>query len=228
MSAAFDAAETRAATNAASVVALCLQVNALASLGEGERSAAVAAEALRRAEQTGNAVMVAAAVIVDGATPTSFSVAEPDFAASLDVLARHGVGLRSGTFNDMWLDITRGETLLGLGRPGAVEHVARAAWSADRLNVPRHARPGVADRRDRGRRSRPHPTGSHAGRLHRSRPAPVPGRPARPSMDPSPASTRLSPESPSSRHPPQRHRREIMNLVDDLETALTQVAPDAP
>ena len=36
----------------------------------------------------------------------------------------------------MWLDIIRGETLLGIGRPGAAEHIARGARSADRLGNP--------------------------------------------------------------------------------------------
>jgi predicted ATPase len=131
---ALDASEQRGDERAA-VVALCVQIGVLGWLGEAERSATIAAEAMRRAELTGNATLVSAA-IVSWCSAYTQHCGRPDFAASLNVLARHDVGLRSGTMNDMWLDIFWGEALLGLSRPGAVEYLARGARSADRLGNP--------------------------------------------------------------------------------------------
>jgi len=130
---AFDAAEARGDEHA-SIVALCLQIGPLVWRGEPERSTEVASDVLRRAELTGNPRLVSAAIVSWCSAYTMFE--EPDFAASLEVLARHDRGPRSGTMNDMWLDIHWGEALVGLSRPGAVEYLVRGARSADRLGNP--------------------------------------------------------------------------------------------
>ena len=130
---ALDAAEARNDERAA-VMALCYQINPLNALGEIDRSAAVSADALHRAERTANPLLISSAVV-----STCFlhlwTETEPDFAVSYDLLTRHGVGLTAGGNNDMWLDIAWGATLLGLTPPGAIGHLTRAVRTADRLNA---------------------------------------------------------------------------------------------
>jgi hypothetical protein len=219
---ALDEAEARNDERAA-VVAMCFQISPLTALGDAEHAAEVAADALGRAERTGNAVLVAAAVVATD-HPLIYMLAEPDFAASFDVLTRHGVGLRSGDQNDMWLDLAWGITLLGLDRPGAVEHLACAVRAADRLNV-LHAldqalRVLAIAAADTGRTE-------HAAALAGYTETDLrPYRIAQPiqawiqaRLDQALASL---PDEPPR---PGRHRGEIMTIVKDLEASLAADLP---
>jgi hypothetical protein len=220
---AFAAAQRRGDERAA-IVGLCMQIGALESLGENERSAAVAADALHRAEQTGDPVMVAAAV---ASLTVSYTWGEPDFAAKFDVLSRHAVGLHSGTVNDLWLDINWGETLLGLERPGAIEYLTRAARTADRLNMPhaleRTLRTVAIAAAEAGLTTEAATLAGYTEaallqyRNHQPGQAWIQSR----------LSKDLSgvPNAPSQ---PVPHRREIMKLVDDIEDELTEALPAAP
>jgi predicted ATPase/class 3 adenylate cyclase len=117
------------------VAALSQQVAALAALGHHERSAAIAEQALRRAERAGNPVHVSSALITAAGAYLWMST-EPDFTASVTILETHHLELTPGDLNAMWLDNLWGMTLLGLHRPGAVQRLASAAFAADRLNAP--------------------------------------------------------------------------------------------
>jgi predicted ATPase len=118
------------------IVALLEKVSPNAILGDVERSEHVAADALRRAERTGHPIYISAAVITVAGNDL-WGRAEPDPTAALGVLERHGrdLGLLAGGLNGAWYDITWGVALSELGLPGAIEHLARAARSADRLNT---------------------------------------------------------------------------------------------
>jgi hypothetical protein len=131
----YEVAEARGDETLATT-ALFLQVSPLAILGNVERSAHIGAEALRRAEQSGHPIYISAAVITVAGTEL-WGKFEPDFEASLDVLNRHehDLGSIAGDLNGAWHDITWGVTLFGLGLPGAVEHLAHGARTADRLNT---------------------------------------------------------------------------------------------
>jgi predicted ATPase/class 3 adenylate cyclase len=117
------------------VQALCAQGGALAALGEHERSTDVVAEALRRAEGTGHPMAISAAVISASSQEMQRSDL-PRFAASLDILSRYDVDLDRGDLNGMWLEVMWGLTLVGLEQLAAVGHLARAARTADRLDTP--------------------------------------------------------------------------------------------
>ena len=108
---------------------------ALAGLGRREESVAMAIEALRRADEREHPVYVSAAVITWSACYLT-QVATPDFNASMDVLAQRPEGLEMGGTNGMWLDAFWGWTLMGLGRPGAMDHLVRAARAADQISAP--------------------------------------------------------------------------------------------
>ena len=117
------------------VIALSMQIIPLYALGEFDRGAAVAAETLRRAEQTGHPIYTTTAVITAG-SGVLWGTADGDLTASLDLLTRHDGGLTFGEISGMWLDLMWGSMLLALDQPGAVERLARAARAADRLNAP--------------------------------------------------------------------------------------------
>jgi predicted ATPase/class 3 adenylate cyclase len=222
---AFDAAERRG-DERASIVSLSLQITALASLGESERSATVAVEALRRAEVSGHPVTISAALI-SMCSGFILGIENPDFAAAFDALARHRDGLRAGTVNDMWLDIFTGETLFGLGRPGAVEHLARAARSADRLNM--------APALDRALRILAIAAAEAGLTAHATTLTAYTEAALRPYRVNQPGQVwiqsrldhALAGLTPETSHP-HRHRREIINLVNDLEASLTKDAPASP
>ena len=108
---------------------------ALAGLGRREESIAKAIEALRRADEREHPIYVSAAIITWSACYLT-QVATPDFNASMDVLAQRPEGLQVGGTNGMWLDALWGWTLMGMGRPGAMDHLVRAARAADQISAP--------------------------------------------------------------------------------------------
>ena len=101
-------------------------------LGDRAGSDAAAEDALHRAEQCGHPLFVSSAVITVAAARLNIPGA-PDFVAAFETLSAHDA-VPVGAQNDTWLDIIWGSTLLGLGRPGAAERLARAARTADRIN----------------------------------------------------------------------------------------------
>ena len=108
---------------------------ALAGLGRREESVAAAIEALRRADEREHPIYVSAAIITWSACYLT-QVATPDFDASMDVLAQRPEGLQVGGTNGMWLDAFWGWTLMGMGLPGAMDHLVRAACAADQISAP--------------------------------------------------------------------------------------------
>jgi predicted ATPase len=118
----------------AALHALNLVATALSLAGEIERSAEITASALARGERSGWPMFFAPAVIVAAGT-TLWSDGDPDFASSLEVLTEHPVEVPGGGLTALWLDITWGTTLLGLGQPGAIDYLARAARMSDQLNA---------------------------------------------------------------------------------------------
>ena len=119
---------------ATAVIALDNASAALAGLGETEKSADLCAEALRRAEASRHPLHIGSALITSSANYVT-QVADPDFPASESILQR-SIGLDVGGTNGMWLDMLWGWTLLGLGKPGAAEYLARSAREADQLAAP--------------------------------------------------------------------------------------------
>jgi predicted ATPase len=97
-----------------------------------DSGAAVMRDALDLAESTGNPFLIKEAAFFAAGGPLVYS-AEADFAAALDILARHDDGIRVGAGTEIWLDTHWGNALLGLRQPGAVEHLVRAVRLADRL-----------------------------------------------------------------------------------------------
>ena len=126
------AAEARGDEHIA-ITALCPQASSLAAIGEFDRGLEVADQAVRRAARLGQPSVVLAAVITAAAIHFN-NPAGPDFASCLDVLAAHPGPISGGATNEMWLDINWAIAKVGLQRPGAVEHLARAARAADRLH----------------------------------------------------------------------------------------------
>ena len=200
------------------VNALCAQSGALASLGELERSTVVVSEALRRGARIGNPMSIGSAVIT-AASQELQHTDSPRFTASLDILSRHDVDLDRGDLNGMWLDWAWGLTYLGLEQPAAVGHLARAARAADRLDAPH-----VLDYT-----LRPLAIVAAAAGLHEQAAALVAFtdtqlRPRRienalqvwiqPRLDRALAGVSASVPAPL-------HRRGIMDLVTQIETALT-------
>jgi predicted ATPase/class 3 adenylate cyclase len=116
------------------VTAGCIRMVVLDILGERERSLEVAGAALRDAQQTAHPILVAAAVISMVGTYVT-ARAEPDFESSYELLNEHDLSVDSGGLNDNWRDLMWGMTLLGLGKPGAIERLAAAARGADRSNA---------------------------------------------------------------------------------------------
>jgi hypothetical protein len=119
----------------------------------------------------------------------------------------------------MWLDVCWGEALLGLGRPGAVEHIARAARSADRLNVPvtldRALRIVAIAAAEAGLIPQAATLAGYTEAALRPYRADQPGQAwIQARLDRALAGVSTKPS------PPATHRREIMNLVDNLETAI--------
>ena len=106
-----------------------------AGIGRRKESVAMAIEALRRADERQHPIYVSAAIITWSACYLT-QVATPDFDASMDVLAQRPEGLQVGGTNGMWLDAFWGWTLMGMGRPGAIDHLVRAARAADQISAP--------------------------------------------------------------------------------------------
>jgi predicted ATPase len=131
--AALEAAESRhdefAAVTALAVVGYALTFTDVDDAGP------VTLDALARAERMGNPVVTANGAIVASAKHLLTS-GGPDFAASLAVLTRYASDFSAGDSTAMWSHLFHGYDLLGLGEPGAVEHVADAFRLADRLNAP--------------------------------------------------------------------------------------------
>jgi predicted ATPase/class 3 adenylate cyclase len=110
------------------------QAFAFAAVGDLDRSATAASDALLRAEQTGSPELVDSAVAFTAARWLLMSV-DPDFAAASELLGRHErPGAEGGPL--AILEIYRGWTLLGLELPGAIERLTHAARVADRINSP--------------------------------------------------------------------------------------------
>jgi predicted ATPase/class 3 adenylate cyclase len=118
----------------AALHALSLAATVLSRAGETERSAELTSEVLARAERSGWPLFIAPSVVT-AAGINLWTSGEPDFASSLEVLTVHPVELHGGGLNALWLDITWGTTLLGMGQPAAIEYLARAAGMADQLNA---------------------------------------------------------------------------------------------
>jgi len=222
---AVSAAEARD-DEAAAVSAMTFEHLACIALGELERGAAVAAGALRRAQRTGHPTRISGAMI-SLCSGYIWAVAEPDFAAGCDTLTRHGVGLRSGEVNDMWIDLLWAATLLGLDRPGAVGYLVRVARTADRHNSPAAldfalrylaiaaaenglAREAAALVAYTEARLRPYRMGQPGDAWIQAR------------LDRALAGFPKEPPSPGP------HRGEIMTLVNHLEATLTRGAPVSP
>jgi predicted ATPase len=117
------------------VNALCAQAGALASLGERERATEVATESLLRAERCGHPMAISAAVITTASNHLQQSDS-PHAEASLEILERYDLRLERGDLNGMWLEVIWGLTLLVLEHDAAVGHFATAARAADRLEAP--------------------------------------------------------------------------------------------
>jgi predicted ATPase/class 3 adenylate cyclase len=119
----------------AAVVALINLAMSLSMMGEPiDRPAELMATAMGRAQANGSPLIIQA-VVISWAQWLAL-LPEPDFAASLEVLQRHGTDLVTGDLGDMWLDIAWAVTLLGSNEPGAVARAARGARSADHQNSP--------------------------------------------------------------------------------------------
>jgi hypothetical protein len=130
---AFALAEVRRNETAA-LHAMSLAANALSSAGEGERSAEITASMLARSERSGFPLMIAPTVIT-AAGISLWASGEPDFASSLEILTEHPIELPGGGLTALWLDITWGTTLLGLGQSAAIDYLVRAARTGDQLNA---------------------------------------------------------------------------------------------
>ena len=126
-----DAAEDAGVAN----IALNDLTAAFAGLGRREESVAMAIEALRRADEREHPIYVSVAIITWSACYLT-QVSTPDFNASMDVLARRPEGLQVGGTNGMWLDAFWGWTLIGMGQVGAMDHLVRAARTADQISAP--------------------------------------------------------------------------------------------
>ena len=202
----------------AAVIATGVQIGALGALGQSERIGVLALEGLRRAELTGNARLISAALIC-WCSAYTFQLEDPDFAASLEVLERYDIASGSGTMNDMWLDIYRGEALLGLGRPGAIQYLVRGARSADRLGNPQALDQALREiaivAADAGLVPQARMLADYAETVLREYRGSHGGLWIEARLDRALGSGRA--DSP---HPAHAHRRDIMELVDALETAL--------
>jgi hypothetical protein len=131
--AALEAAESRHDEFAA-VTALAVFGYAL-TFTDVDDAGTVTLDALARAERMGNPVVTANGAIVASAKHL-LTAGGPAFAASLAVLTRYASDFSAGDSTAMWSHLFYGYDLLGLGDPGAVEHVADAFRLADRLNAP--------------------------------------------------------------------------------------------
>jgi len=127
-----DAAESRG-DDVNACVAMGYAVLIFAGMGETARGAAEAEAALSRAERLGHRDAIRS--VVDQVAVRFISSAKPDFASCFAVLNRYEQFLAGDDSIAVFLESTWGTTLLGLGRPGAVGHLARAIRNADRLAV---------------------------------------------------------------------------------------------
>src|SRR5262249_22313534 len=97
----------------------------------------VSAEALRRAERTGNPITIQMAVTT-ASSRHLYRTARLDCAASLAILSAYDETSRIDAEIALWLDIQWGAAFVRLHQSGAVGRLARAARAADRqgaLNV---------------------------------------------------------------------------------------------
>jgi len=127
----------RAAEARGDEIAACVasSFTALVSFGLGDDvgSTAEAEAALMRAERLGHPDAIRS--VVNTVAIRFISSDEPDFASCYSVLNRYERFLRADDALAVYLEGAWGSALLGLGRPGAVEHLARAVRVADRLSV---------------------------------------------------------------------------------------------
>jgi hypothetical protein len=146
---------------------------------------------------------------------------------SLDILRRYDLGVDRGDLNGMWLDVMWGLTLLGLEQPAAAGHLARAARAADRLDTPHvldyALRPLAVVAAEAGLREQAaallafSDTQLRAHRMETPVQIWVEARLDR-------ALDGFSSSAPAA----PLHRREVMDLVSAIETALAQDESTAP
>jgi predicted ATPase len=117
------------------VTALLMCSSALSGMDESERSAAVAAEALRQAETSGSPLNISAAVTTVASNYLNLR-GGPDFEVSRKVIEARPEMLTMAGSSEMWLCLMMGWTLVGLGESAAVGFLSRALRLADRLNAP--------------------------------------------------------------------------------------------
>ena len=116
------------------VVALNIMANALISLGQREQGEERQTDAMQRAEACGHPVHIGT-VVINSAASYLTAIDSPSFESSLEALVTRPEVMDVGGTNGMWLDLLWGWTLLGLGRSDAVDHLVRAAITADQMNT---------------------------------------------------------------------------------------------
>ncbi len=162
---------------------LVLMSNALAGLGDLERSDQFLAAAVEHADRTGHPILIANVVIVSAARHV-WVTGETDFAACLEVLSRYGQDIGVDGQNRMWLNLLWGNARLGLHHDGAAGDLAdrrphrRSHRSPARTGC-RAAAPGHPRRR-----SRLHGRVGAARNVRGGQPAPVHDPESGPLLDP--------------------------------------------
>ncbi len=102
--------------------AILFRMAAYSALGQPERAESMAGDAMRRAIATGDSVRESSVVIA--VASTYLNSKDPDFAAAMDFLTAHPVDTPADHMNGVWLDLTWGISLLGLGRSEAIGYAA--------------------------------------------------------------------------------------------------------
>ena len=125
-------AESRRDERSASSAVL-FRMAALAFLGQTEPADSLVDGELRRASDSGDSTVQSSVVM--SVAMYHLRPPDPDFGATLDFLTGHPTDAPAEHVNGLWLDLMWGLTLLGLGRPDAIGHVARATRTADRVNA---------------------------------------------------------------------------------------------
>jgi predicted ATPase len=104
-----------------------------AGVGDDRAGRAAALGAVRRAEESGNESLIAAAIFQAAVSLTIFTVA-PDDRAALDLLVRHAHITVAGT-EAMWLELVWAISSLGCGEP-SIGHFQEAARMGDQFGSP--------------------------------------------------------------------------------------------
>jgi predicted ATPase len=115
------------------VLALAILSNCLAA-SDPQQSSICASETMRRAELTGQPSVIVSAILAAAGCCVGLTTG-PDFSTARTVLSRAPDGYRLESLNTLWLEALRGEVLVGLDEPGAVDHLANAISLADRLSA---------------------------------------------------------------------------------------------